>query len=52
MEDEVLETESEVEIDREVRGDLTKADMEIEKQSQELKVDAELDALKKSMKKK
>ena len=52
MEEEVLETESEVEIDREVRGDLTKADIAIEKQSQELKVDAELDALKKSMKKK
>jgi phage shock protein A len=49
MEDRVLQAESEVEIDREVRGDLSRTEAEVEKKSQELKVDAELEALKKSM---
>jgi phosphate transport system protein len=39
----------EVEIDREVRGDLAATEAAVEKQSQALRVDAELDALKKSL---
>jgi len=49
MEDNVLQAESEVEIDREVRGDLSRTEAEIEKQSQQIRVDAELEELKKSM---
>jgi len=49
MEENVLQAESEVEIDREVRGDLSRTEAEVEKKSQEIRVDAELAALKKSM---
>ena len=49
MEENVLQAESEVEIDREVRGDLSRTEAEVEKKSQEIKIDAELAALKKSM---
>ena len=49
LEEKVLQAESEVEIDREIRGEMQEPDAELEKKSQDLKIDAELDALKKQM---
>ena len=49
FEEEVLQTEMEVEIDREVRSDMASIDKEIEKQEVDSKVDAELEALKKKL---
>jgi len=49
MEEQVLQAESKVEIDAEIKGDLTDVLAETEKKSAELRVDAELAALKKKM---
>jgi phage shock protein A len=49
FEEEVLQAEMEVEIDREVRGDMASIDKEIELQEVDSKVDAELEALKKKL---
>lgn len=50
MEEDVLQAESEVEIDCDLRGDSGDVEKEIEKKSKELQVDAELEALKNKMK--
>lgn len=52
MEESVLRAESEAEIDHEIRGDRPLDEASLEKKSRELQVEAELDALKKKMKKK
>lgn len=49
FEEEVLQAEMEVEIDREVRTDMAAIDKEIEKQSIDSVVDSELEALKKKL---
>jgi phage shock protein A len=49
MEEQVLQAESEAEIDAEIRGDLTDAVSRTEKKSAEFRLDAELDALKKKI---
>ena len=49
FEEEVLQKEMEVEIDREVRGDMAAIDREIEQKAVEAIVDSELDALKKKL---
>ena len=51
MEEKVLETEAEVEISRDISGDGRNIDAELEAKSQELRVDDELEKLKKKMKK-
>ncbi len=49
MQEDVLRAESEAEIESEIRGDMTDSFAKTEKKSAELRLDAELDALKKQM---
>jgi phage shock protein A len=50
MEEKVLHAEAEVDIDREVRNEMLGIDETLEQKSQELRVDSELEALKKQIK--
>ncbi len=50
MEEKVLEAEAEVDIDNEIRNEMAGIDESLEKKSKELRVDSELEALKKQMK--
>ena len=49
MEEQVLQAESEVEIERELRGDTAGTETSLEKKTQQLQVDAELAKLKKRL---
>ena len=49
MEERVLEAEAAVEIDQEIRNEMAGIDETLEKKSQELRVDSELEALKKQL---
>ena len=51
FEDVVFQTESEVEVSREIRGEISALEMEVEQEEHDAKVDAELAALRKGMEK-